>query len=276
MAEVFSVSRAGYYKHIKRKKSATKVKDEELAGKIKEIYLKNRKIYGSPRIHAELKKNNEHCSRKRVAKLMRKNSLQAIMRKRWRPVQKSLHVEVNYPNLVNRNFTAEKANSVWVSDITYIKTNAGWLYVAAILDLYSRNIVGLGMSDIIDTNLIIKALDQAVTHRSPRPGLIIHSDRGCQYLSDKYRAEIERYGFLPSTSQKGSCYDNAAMESFFHTLKTEHVYLHQFKTKEEAMVSIFEYVEVFYNRKRLHSTLKYKSPIDFENQQILGDTQIRI
>ncbi len=260
----------------KQKKSATKVKDEELSSKIKDIYLKNRKVYGSPRIHAELRKNQEYCSRKRVAKLMRKNNLQAIMRKRWRVAQRASQIEVNYPNLVKRNFVSEKANAVWVSDITYIKTNEGWLYVAAILDLYSRKIVGLGMSQTIDTNLIIKALDQAVVHRSPKPGLIIHSDRGCQYLSDKYRTQMDQHGFLASTSQKGSCYDNAAMESFFHTLKTEHVYLHQFKTKKEAMISIFEFIEVFYNRQRLHSTLEYKSPTEFENPQTLNGRRIRI
>lgn len=266
MAKIFTVSRAGYYKHINKKPSKRKLSDEVLTQKIAAIYHKNRRVYGSPRIHAELKKQNESCSRKKVALLMKINNLQATIHKRWKRDKNTQPAEVNFPNHLNRDFFAEKENVVWVSDITQIKTNIGWLYVAAILDLYSRKIVGLSMSKFIDTDLVVKAFLQAFCHRTPKPGLIIHSDRGCQYLSNKYKALAEQHGVLLSTSSRGSCYDNAAMESFFGTLKTEHVYRHKFNTREEAIISIFEYVEIFYNRQRIHSTLGYLSPVEFESR----------
>lgn len=274
MAKIFAVSRAGYYKHINKKPSKRKLFDEMLISKITAIYNKSHKLYGSPRVHAELKKRNEPCSRKKVATLMKINDLKAITHKRWKHTKKSQQAEVTFPNYMNRNFFAEKANTAWVSDITQVKTNVGWLYIAAILDLYSRKIVGLSMSKFVDTELVAKAFLQAICHRAPTPGLIIHSDRGSQYLSKQYKSLVEQHGVLLSTSARGSCYDNAAMESFFGTLKTEHVYRHKFSTREEAMLSIFEYVEVFYNRQRIHSTLGYLSPAEFEAKNMFKEVRI--
>lgn len=267
MAKVFKVSRAGYYKSIDRQESKRERTNRELLIKIKSIHKKNREIYGSPRIHIELKKNGETCSRRKVANLMRSNKIQAKSRKKWQVSDKACRDMTRIaPNIVDQKFNALAPNQKWVSDITYIRTKEGWLYVAAIMDLFSRRIVGLGMSDRIDAELIKKAFAQAVCHRAPKPGLILHSDRGSQYTSHEYKQVTKACGAELSMSAKGYCYDNAAMESFFHTLKTEHVYFCEYQTRREAAQSIFEYVEVFYNRQRIHSTLNYLSPADFERQ----------
>ena len=198
---------------------------------------------------------------------MRFNKIQAKMRKKWKASDKRCTDETRIaPNIVDQEFNAPAPNVKWVSDITYIWTEEGWLYVATVMDLFSRKIVGLGMGDKIDTKLIERALEQATCHRGPKPGLILHSDRGSQYTSHEYKVITEIQGFKLSMSAKGYCYDNAAMESFFHTLKTEHTYFHKYQTRKEAAQSIFEYIEVFYNRQRMHSTLDYQSPDEFEKQ----------
>jgi putative transposase len=267
MAKVLGVSRAGYYKYIRCKKSATICKNEDLLIKIKVISKKSRYNYGSPRIHAALKQQGELCSRKRIAKIMKKNGVQAKTKKRWKASAKGKRdLSCIAPNLLQQNFKVAAVNLVWVMDITYVSTKEGWLYVSTVLDLYSRKIVGLSMSNRADTALVLKSLHQAVTHRQPSKGLIIHSDRGCQYTSGAYIDYAKTSGFTVSMSSKGNCYDNAAMETFFHTLKTEHVYFCNYLTRKEAISSIFEYIEVFYNRERLHSSLNYMSPCDFELQ----------
>lgn len=267
MAQIFNVSRAGYYRYIGKKMSERNKKNEELASKIKSIFESSRRSYGSPRIHAVLKNRGEICSRKRIAKIMKKNKIQAKTRKKWKPTSTTIKdVSIVAPNLLNQNFSVDKANVVWVLDITYVKTNEGWLYVSTVLDLYSRKIVGLSMGSRMDTNLVIRSLKQAACHRSPSAGLIVHSDRGIQYTSHKYKMFAQSNGFIISMSGKGNCYDNAVMESFFHTLKTEHVFFYKFATRREAIRSIFEYIEVFYNRQRLHSTLNFLSPQTFEQQ----------
>ena len=270
MAKTFGVSFSGYYKFINRKESKTAVKNKELLDKIKLVHKKSRGIYGSPRIHFALEKQGEKCSRKRIAKLMKQNNIQSKIRKKWKATLKAnnaLHVA---PNLLNQNFKVDSANKFWVQDITYIHTNEGWLYVSAVLDLYSRKIIGLGMSEKIDTDLVIKSLNQAVIHRKKPANLILHSDRGTQYTSSEYKKFAEENKFNLSMSAKGNCYDNAPMESFFHTLKTEHVFFNKYKTKSEAMISIFEYIEVFYNRERYHSSLGYMSPVEFEKMAVVG------
>jgi transposase InsO family protein len=267
MAIILEVSRAGYYKYIHKKESLRAQANKKLVSKISSIYQEKREVYGSPRIHAELKKRNEKCSRKLVAKLMRINNIRAKSRKKWSSYSRSLKDLAKIaPNIVNQNFVAPKPNKIWVSDVTHIRTGEGWLYVAAIMDLFSRKIVGLGMSDLLDANLINKAYNQAVRHRSPQSGLILHSDRGAQYTSDAYQNLINKQGVILSMSARGNCYDNAAMESFFHTLKTEHVHFQKYETKKEASNSIFEYIEIFYNRQRMHSTLNYLSPVEFEQK----------
>jgi|SRR5580692_845285 putative transposase len=277
MAQVFKVSRAGYYKSIDKQDSKTKRDNNDLVVKIKVIHKKSHETYGSPRIHKELKKNGVLCSRRRIAHLMKSNKIQAKMRKKWKVSDKACKdVTRIAPNIVNKIFKVPSPNMVWVSDITYIRTLEGWLYVATVMDLFSRKIVGLAMSNQIDINLIKKALTQAICHRSPKPGLIIHSDRGSQYTSHEYKQTTHMQGFLLSMSAKGYCYDNAAMESFYHTLKTEHTYFHKYQTRKEAAQSIFEYIEVFYNRQRIHSTLNYLSPTEFENKHAMSSPKLGV
>jgi transposase InsO family protein len=268
MAKVLQVSRAGYYKYLDKEISATKQYSDILTIKIKSIHKQSKEVYGSPRIHAELKKQGEKCSRKRVCKIMNRHNIQAKTRKKWKPMGETTRdLSKVAPNILNQNFTTCTENTVWVTDITYIRTTEGWLYLSAVLDLYSRKIVGLSMGRHIDTDLVLRSLTQALCHRMPKPGLILHSDRGTQYTSTSYKNFTMKAGMVLSMSAQGHCYDNAAMESFFHTLKTEHVYFCQFKSRQEAISSIFEYVEVFYNRQRIHSTLGYLSPLEFEQQR---------
>lgn len=197
---------------------------------------------------------------------MQKQGLRAKMNKRFKVTTKVNLMAKAAPNILQQDFTAVSPDQCWVVDITYVATAQGWLYVAAILDLSSRHIVGLAMNERMTTDLISSALEQAVTHRKPGAGLSHHSDKGCQYTSQEFKILLKKYGMIASNSGTGNCYDNAAMESFFHTLKTEHIYFENYQTHEQAKQSIFEYVEVFYNRKRRHSTLGYLSPADFEKQ----------
>lgn len=265
MAKIFQVSRAGYYKFLQRKPSKRDVESNRLIKKIRKIYKTGRGTYGSPRIHKALKKEGEACSRKKVARLMRKERIQPKMRKRWKTTTKRNPKAESAPNHLDQNFDVDGPNIAWVSDITYIETLEGWLYVAVILDLYSRKVVGLGMGGTLETKLIIQALEQAVCHRKIKGGLIHHSDRGSQYTSEEFQKFVEKHNIKLSMSGQGNCYDNAVAESFFHTLKTEHSNQYKFKTRNEAKLSIFEYIEVFYNRKRLHSYLGYRSPEEYES-----------
>jgi len=265
MAKILKVSRAGYYKFLKKIPSQRALENEKLIEKIRAAHKKGRGTYGSPRVHRELIKAGETCSRKRVARLMHKENIQAKMRKKWKVTTRSNLKAEAAPNHLNQNFRVAAPNTVWISDITYIKTQEGWLYLAAILDLFSRKVVGLSMGESLETSLITKALKQALRHRKPKRALMHHSDRGCQYTSKEFKELTQKYGINLSMSAKGRCYDNAVAESFFHTLKTEHTKHCNFRNREEAKTSIFEYVEVFYNRKRLHSFLDYCSPEEYEN-----------
>lgn len=267
MAEVLGVSRSGYYDFLHKGPSKRALEDQGIVEEIKKAHKKSRGTYGSPRVHAELKKQGISCSRKRTAKLMRKEKIQAKMRKRWkRTTLQSKKVVDIAPNHLDQQFHVEKPNKVWVSDITYVWTAEGWLYVAVVLDLFSRKVVGLSMGSSVSTELVTKALKQALYRRGVivNKGLMHHSDRGCQYTSKEFREIAVRHGIELSMSAKGHCYDNAVAESFFHTLKTEETHLKHYRTREEGQSAIFEYVEVFYNRQRLHSTLGYISPADFE------------
>lgn len=266
MSKVLEVSRSGYYRFIKAQPSKRAQEDERLKEKIKVIYADSRQTYGSPRIHAVLKEQGEPCSRKRVARLMRQEGLMAKMKKRFKKTTQKDPKAKAAPNLLSQDFTAQEPNTRWVADITYVWTLEGWLYVAAVLDLFSRKIVGLAMADRMKDKLVIAALEQAFLHRKPPLGLIHHSDKGSQYTSHDFQKKLALYHMTASMSGTGNCYDNAAMESFFHTLKTEHIYFQTYQTREQAKRSIFEYVEIFYNRQRKHSTLGYLSPIAFENR----------
>lgn len=265
MAQMLNVSRSGYYEFLLNGESVREAKNKKLKEKIKNIHEKSRKVYGSPRVHHELKKQGEKVSRKRVARLMREEGIQAKMRKKWKKTTTIDEKLEASPNYLNQKFIVAEPNKVWVSDITYVRTEEGWLYLAIVMDLFSRKIVGLSMGDRLETELVSQALRQGLTHRGVNE-LVHHSDRGCQYTSKEFKELTAKHGIKLSMSSKGNCYDNAVAESFFHTLKTEHTNFHRYRIREEAKGSIFEYIEVFYNRQRSHSTTGYLSPEEFENQ----------
>ena len=265
MAKIFKISKSSYYEWFKREPCAHERRDRELLAEIKRIFKENRNQYGSPRIYRELHGTKYCCARSRIARLMRENGLKARHKKRFRVTTNSKHDYPISPNLLNRDFTLEKINTCWVSDITYIDTHEGWLYLCSILDLFSRKVVGWSMASHMRADLVIDALDMAVKHRNPPEGLMFHSDRGVQYASGTFRKKLKSYKMIQSMSRKGNCWDNAPAESFFSTLKIEEVYTHsKYRTREEARKAIFEYIEVFYNRKRSHSFLDYKSPSEYE------------
>ena len=263
------VSTSGFYDWQRRRicPSARAVEDEALAQAIAQIHTRSRETYGSPRVEKELRKKGRCHGRNRIARLMKQEGLCGRQKGRYRVrTTDSNHDRPIAPNRLAEAPKATAPNQLWVADITYIETKEGWLYLAAILDLYSRKIVGWAMSERIDTVLILKALAMALLHRSPPASLLFHSDRGVQYASDQYRQALSQAGLIASMSRKGNCYDNAAMESFWSTLKLELVYRRHFDSRSQARTHIFDYIETFYNRQRIHSALGYHSPVDFELQ----------
>ncbi len=264
MCRVIGASRSGYYGWKRQQESKRQKENEKILMEIKESHKNSHKIYGSPRITEDLQANGTKCSENRVARLMKVHGIIAKTKKKFKATTNSKHNLPIAENLLNQDFAAEKPNTVWVSDITYIWTLEGWLYLAVILDLYSRQVVGWAMSDKLTADFVIKALHQAIGKRNPVRGCIFHSDRGVQYASADFRDVLNSHGFIQSMSRKGNCYDNAVAESFFHTLKTEHVYDYRYETRAEATQSVFEYIEMFYNRQRRHSALGYRSPVSFE------------
>lgn len=264
MCQVLGVSRSGYYAWERRPESLRQQVDRRLKTKIREIYQASRRTYGSIRVHRELKIQGEACGRHRVARLMRCDGLKAKVRKRYKATTDSKHSLPLAPNLLQRNFTPAGPNQAWVSDITYIWTGEGWLYLAVTLDLFNRAVVGWSMSRRIDRHLVLAALTMAIKRRCPAPGLIHHSDRGSQYASAGFQALLAKHGIRCSMSRKGNCWDNAPAESFFGTLKQELVFHERYRTRQQARQSLFDYIERFYNRRRLHSHLGYLSPVQFE------------
>jgi transposase InsO family protein len=264
MCLVLGVSRSGYYAHGRQGHGIRRKANERMLEEIKISYKVGRGAYGSPRITTDLRDRGYLCGVNRVARLMRINGIAAKTKRRFKATTNSRHSLPIAPNLLNKRFAAEGPDKVWVSDITYVWTDAGWLYLATILDLFSRRIVGWAMGDRITSELVIRALNQAIWKRKPAPGLILHSDRRSQYASDALRRALTMHDIIQSMSARGDCYDNAVAESFFHTLKTEYVYFERFRTRAEAQSGIFEYIEVFYNRIRRHSTLGNMSPQAFE------------
>jgi putative transposase len=267
MCRVLKVSRTAYYHCLIRSLSQHRVQDEFIKEHILKIYRQNRNTYGSPRIHKQLAKQGIHCSRKRVERLMKEAAIQGIHKRKFKVTTDSKHNLPVAENLLNRNFSADSPNMSWLSDITYISTNEGWLYLAAIMDIYSKRIVGWSMQKYLSRELVIEALNMAVKNRRPSRGLLLHSDRGCQYASSDYQKQLWRHGIICSMSRKGNCWDNAPMESFFHTLKTELVYSRHYETRAQARSDIFEYIEVFYNRFRLHSAIGYETPENYERRR---------
>jgi transposase InsO family protein len=229
------------------------------------IHQESRQTYGSPRVFKELKARGIALGRKRVERLMKSAGIAVHPLRRFVTTTDSDHDQPIAPNLLEQDFTAAAPNQRWVTDITYIPTDEGWLFLAAILDLYSRRIVGWAMQPTMHRSLVLKALDMAVTDRRPSAGLIHHSDRGSQYASEDYRNALDAHGLVASMSRRACCYDNAAMESFWHTLKNELTHRQHYQTRAEAQQNIFAYIEVFYNRVRRHSSIGYLSPVTFEN-----------
>lgn len=268
MCEALKVSRSGYYAWRRCPVSRRRNENAVLLPRIRESYIKSRGTYGSPRITEDLREAGIRCGKNRIARLMRDNGIVAKTKRRFKATTDSRHNLPVAENLLRRRFRAESPNRVWVSDITYVWTQEGWLYLAMVLDIYSRKVVGWAMEERITTDLALKALERAVWRRKPVKGLIFHSDRGSQYASEAFREALKGHGFLQSMSAKGDCYDNAVAESFFNTLKTEHVYHERFTTRSEARRSIFEYIEAFYNSTRRHSTLGQRSPLEFERDAL--------
>ena len=260
MCAVLGVSRGGYYAWAGRAESARAADDRALATEIRAAHEASRGRYGSPRVHAELRARGRRIGRKRVARLMRGMGLAARRRRRFRRTTDSRHAFPIAPNLLERNFTAEAPDRVWLADLTYIWTAQGWLYLAAVLDLYTRRVVGWAMADHLRHELTLAALDMAIVRQRPAPGLVHHADRGVQYAAHGYRARLRRHGMVCSMSRKGDCWDNAPMESFFATLKGELVEAAEYDTRDEARADLFQYIEGFYNRRRLHSGLGYLTP----------------
>jgi putative transposase len=266
MCQTLEVSESGYYAWKRRPLSQHAQADEVLASHIQQEHQASHQIYGSRRIHAELAEQCVACSRKRVVRLMQQQGIRARRRRRHTVTTDSQHSDPVAPNLLNREFSAQAPNAKWVTDITGVWTAEGWLYVAVVLDLFSRLVVGWAMAAHRDADLVELALQMALVRRHPEAGLLHHSDRGSQYTSGSYQALLREMGIQVSMSGKGDCYDNAAMESFFSSLKGEWTDWHTYQTRQEAQLSIFEYIEVFYNRQRRHSTLGYRSPATYEQQ----------
>lgn len=264
LCDVLDVSRSGFYAFSKRPAPQRKTADAQLAVEITAIHRRSRGTYGSPRVHAELRAKGVCVSKKRVERLMREGGVEARRKRRFRRTTDSNHSLPIAPNLLNRHFTTNAPNEAWVTDVTYIPTGEGWLYLAAILDLFSRRVVGYAMSAQNDRLLALDALGRALRARRPRRGLLHHSDRGSPYASEDYRATLHNRGIVASMSRTGDCWDNAVAESFFATLKTELTDAMNYPTREAAMASITDYVETFYNDARRHSHLGYMSPVEFE------------
>lgn len=270
MCRVLGVSRGGYYGWLRRPAPLRVREDRHLVVHIRAVHRESRERYGSPRIHAELKAQGQPCGRHRIARLMRREGLQARCRRRSRSTTDSAHAYPVASNHLGRQFEVSAPDRAWVGDITYIPTREGWLYLAVLMDLCSRKVVGWAVSEWINRELPLRALKEACLQRQPKAGLLHHSDRGSVYACAEYREELQRRGFTASMSRRGNCYDNAPAESFFSTLKAELVKQRIFATRREATAEIFEYIEIFYNRRRRHSALGYVSPVVFENQLTTG------
>ena len=264
MCNVLSVSRSSYYAWLKRPESSRKKENRKFAAKIKVIHGQYRKVYGSPRIHKELKDQGVPCGQNRVARVMKQEGIRAIVPRKFKATTDSKHNLPVAPNLLKQDFDVKEPNKVWLADITYIFTAEGWLYLASIMDLGSRRIKGWSMNNRINKELTLDALKMAICNNPETKGIIHHSDRGSQYASREYQKLLKDNALICSMSRKGNCWDNAPMESFFHTIKTEWVYGFKYKTRQEAKVSLFDYIEIFYNRQRRHSGIQYMTPCQYE------------
>ena len=268
MCRVLQVSRAGYYAWRKRAPSAHWLKDQRLLVQIRASHAASHGNYGSPRVVHDVRAAGERCSVNRVARLMRANSIRARRKRHWRTTTLSHHDLVVAQNTLNRQFNPSGPNQVWVSDLTYVRTRQNWLYLTVILDLYSRAVVGWSMSTDMTTPSVMGALQMAIQQRRPGKGLMHHSDRGVQYASQEYQQLLREHHIQCSMSRKGNCWDNACAESFFSTLKRECIHDQVYSNPQEARRHLFHWIEVVYNRRRRHSTLDYRSPLEFERMPV--------
>jgi len=268
MCDTLHVSKSGYYASLTRPTSARSQSNARLVEAIRRIHQASHQIYGSPRIHAQLVQDHMACGRHRVARLMHQQGIQGKVYVRYKRLARIKPPKDVAPNRVNRQFTVPAPNRIWAGDITCFWTGAGWLYLAVILDLYSRKVIGWSMHGRMTETLVLGALEMAVLSRAPVQTLIHHSDQGGQYLSAAFTRKLSEHRITPSMSRRGNCYDNAVVESFFKSLKYEWIKDRAFTTREEARREVFEYIEVFYNRRRLHSTLGYVSPTEYEQRAV--------
>lgn len=271
MCKVFDVKRSKYYQWLQNPVSERKKKDEILESKIRIIHCKSKGRYGSPRIHNALQNEGERVSRKRVVRIMRENKIVSITKKKFKATTNSKHSLPVCSNLLKQNFYSKRPNEAWVGDITYIPTSEGWLYLATVIDLFSRMVVGWAVSERMTSKLIEEAFLRAYWKRKPSNGLIFHSDQGSQYASHRYQSLLKTLNVHQSMSAKGNCYDNAVAESFFGKIKTEFINHEKFLTRKEAKSGIFEYIEMYYNRERKHSTLSFLSPLQFEEYHYISE-----
>ena len=264
MCEVFLVSRSGYYQWLQRPLCERTKRRERIKQLIRTIFLQSRRLYGSPKITHVLRTERVNISQKTVARLMRECGLRSRTVKKCKATTNSKHSLPVHENKLNQQFTAEAPNQVWMADITYVPTKEGWLYVASIMDLYTRKIVGWQADARMTKNLVLRALDQAYKREKPTTSVLHHSDRGSQYASLEYQERLRQYKMIGSMSRKGNCYDNACIESFHRVIKRELIHLEMYQTRNQAQKRIFEYIEYFYNRNRIHSSIGYVSPLQYE------------
>ena len=269
---VLEVSPSGYYEWLKRPLSQRKTEDERIWQKIKLHWEGSRKIYGSPRIYQKLKAEGETCGENKVIRLMRENGIQGAGKKKFKPTTTDSNHDLPVAERIfeteSHKIDVTKPNQFWGGDITYIPTEEGWLYLAVILDLFTRKAVGHSMRSTLHAEIVMDAMRMGICRQLPSEGLVAHTDRGSQYAAKEYRELLEKNKITASMSRNGNCYDNSFVESFFHTLKVELVHRRKFKTREEARLAIFEYIEVWYNRERIHSSLDYQTPVEYEAMQL--------
>jgi putative transposase len=267
MCRVLQVSRSGYYQWLDRPESRRAREDRELLVHIRRVHLENRRAYGTVKTWRELRARGVACGKHRVARLRKHGGIEASRRRRFRLTVENHHTAPAAPNLLRQQFLATKPDRIWVGDMTFVRTRAGFLYLAVLLDLYARRVVGWCMHDRPNLEVTLRALEMALAHRRPAPGLVHHTDQAPLYSAYEYRERMQDHGLVASMSGRGNCYDNAVAESFFSNLKNELVHHCDFLTREQARAAIFDYIELFYNRSRRHQTLGYLSPVQFEEQR---------
>lgn len=270
MCNVLEISRSGYYKWRDRPKSDQEIQHKEWTEQVKEVYYESRQLYGSPKVTKKLNKEGVHVSERTVTRIMKEQQWRSRTVKKYKATTNSKHNLPVQENLLNQEFTASKPNEKWVTDITYVWTLEGWLYLASVMDLFSRKIVGWHMSERMTKELVLQALKQAHGRQRPEEEVLHHSDRGSQYASNDYQKQLKIYSMKSSMSRKGNCYDNACIESFHSIIKKELIYLNKYETRAEGEKSIFEYIEVFYNNERIHSSINYLTPSEYEQQYYIN------